>query len=54
MTVNSTSSSQRDRPATDVRQPGIRRAMHVVLWLLAVAVFAQAVLDGPFVDGGDT
>jgi hypothetical protein len=53
MTVNSTSSSQRDRPATDVRQPGIRRAMHVVLRLLAVAVFAQAVLAGLFLDGGD-
>jgi cytochrome bd-type quinol oxidase subunit 2 len=53
MTVNSTSSSQRDRPATDVRQPEIRRAMHVVLRLLAVAVFAQAVLAGLFLDGGD-
>jgi cytochrome bd-type quinol oxidase subunit 2 len=53
MTVNSTSSSQRDRPATDVRQPGIRRVMHVVLGLLAVAVFAQAVLAGLFLDGGD-
>jgi hypothetical protein len=28
--------------------------MHVVLWLLAVAVFAQAVLAGLFLDGGDS
>jgi len=27
--------------------------MQVVLWLLAVAVFAQAVLAGLFLDGGD-
>jgi hypothetical protein len=29
------------------------RAMRLVLWLLAVAVFAQAVLAGLFLDGGD-
>jgi hypothetical protein len=28
--------------------------MQVVLWLLAVAVFAQAVLAGLFLDGGDS
>ena len=51
MTVDSRSSSQRDRPATSVRRPGIVRAMQVVLWLLAVAVFAQAILAGLFLDG---
>jgi hypothetical protein len=53
MTVDSAARSQRDRPATSVRQPGIVRAMHVVLWLLAVAVFAQAVFAGLFLDGND-
>jgi len=28
--------------------------MHVVLWLLALAVFAQAILAGLFLDGGDS
>jgi cytochrome bd-type quinol oxidase subunit 2 len=53
MTVDSTASSQRDRPPADRRHHGIVRAMQVVLWLLAVAVFAQAVLAGLFLDGGD-
>jgi hypothetical protein len=53
MTLDSTTSSQRDRPPTLVRQPGIGRAMQVVLRLLAAAVFAQAILAGLFLDGGD-
>ena len=53
MTVNSTASSQRDRPTTGPRQPVIVRAMRVVPGLLAVAVFAQAVFAGLFLDGGD-
>jgi heme A synthase len=51
--VDSTASSQHDRPATGMPRPGIVRVMRVVLWLLAVAVFAQAVLAGLFLDGGD-
>lgn len=42
MTVDSTSSSQRDRAATGVRQPGIARATSAMLWLLAVALFARS------------
>jgi cytochrome bd-type quinol oxidase subunit 2 len=53
MTVDNTRSSQPDRPQTGVRQPGIGRAIRVVVWLLAAAVFAQAVLAGLFLDGGD-
>ena len=53
MSVDSTASSQHDRPETGVPPPGMARAMPVVLWLLAVAVFAQAVLAGLFLDGGD-
>jgi hypothetical protein len=53
MTVDNTRSSQHDRPQTGVRQPGIGRAIRVVVWLLAAAVFAQAVLAGLFLDGGD-
>jgi hypothetical protein len=53
MSLDSTTSSQHDRPATSVRRPGMVRAIPVVLWLLAVAVFAQAVLAGLFLDGGD-
>jgi hypothetical protein len=53
MRVDSTSSSQQDRSPTDVRQPGFVRVMQVVLWLLAVAVLAQAVFAGLFLDGGD-
>jgi heme A synthase len=53
MTVDSTASSQHDQPATGVRRSAILGAMQVVLWLLAVAVFAQAVLAGLFLDGGD-
>jgi hypothetical protein len=53
MTVDSTATSQHDQPATDPRGSAIVRAMQVVLWLLAVAVFAQAVLAGLFLDGGD-
>jgi cytochrome bd-type quinol oxidase subunit 2 len=53
MTVDSTSSSQPDRPTTGARRPGIVGAMRAVLWLLAVAVFAQAVFAGLFLDGGD-
>ena len=53
MTVDSTASSQRDRPTTGPRQPVIVHAMRVVPGLLAAAVFAQAVLAGLFLDGGD-
>jgi cytochrome bd-type quinol oxidase subunit 2 len=53
MTVETTSRSPGDRSAAGVRQPGLVRAMRMVLWLLAVAVFAQAVLAGLFLDGGD-
>jgi hypothetical protein len=53
MTVDSTASSQHDQPATGVRRSAILGAMQVVLWLLAVAVFAQAVFAGLFLDGGD-
>jgi hypothetical protein len=54
MSPESTASWQDDRPATSGRCSAIVRAMHVVLWLLAVAVFAQAVLAGLFLDGGDS
>jgi hypothetical protein len=53
MTVDSTTRSHHDRPATRTGPPGIVRAMRVVLWLLAAAVFAQAVFAGLFLDGGD-
>jgi heme A synthase len=53
MTVDSTASSQHDRPATGMPRRGIVRVMRVVLWLLTVAVFAQAALAGLFLDGGD-
>jgi len=54
MSPESAASWQDDRPATSGRYSAIVRAMHVVLWLLAVAVFAQAVLAGLFLDGGDS
>ena len=53
MSVDCTASSQHDRPATGMPRPGTVRVMRVVLWLLTVAVFAQAVLAGLFLDGGD-
>ena len=53
MTVDHTTGLQPDQTATDLRPPGIVRAMLVVLGLLAAAVFAQAVLAGLFLDGGD-
>jgi predicted membrane protein len=43
MAMQGTSRTRRDRPATGVRQPGIARAMYVVLSLLAVSAFAQPV-----------
>lgn len=51
MTVDQTASSQPGRPATGRRRKGTVRAMRVVLWSLAVAVFAQAVFAGLFLDG---
>jgi hypothetical protein len=54
MSPESTASWQDDRPATSGRYPAIVRMMHVVLWLLALAVFAQAILAGLFLDGGDS
>jgi hypothetical protein len=53
MSLDSIASAQHDRPATGARRPGMVRAMPIVLGLLAVAVFAQAVLAGLFLDGGD-
>jgi heme A synthase len=53
MTVDTATRSQPDRPATHTERPGIVRAMRVVLWLLAAAVFAQAVFAGLVLDGGD-
>ena len=54
MSPESTASWQDDRPATSGRYSAIVRMMHVVLWLLALAVFAQAILAGLFLDGGDS
>ena len=53
MALDSTASSQHDRPEIGAPPPRSVRAMRVVLGLLAVAVFAQAVLAGLFLDGGD-
>jgi hypothetical protein len=53
MTLDSTATAQPDRPAANARPSAGVRAMQVVLRLLAVAVFAQAVLAGLFLDGGD-
>ena len=53
MSLDSTASAQHDRPATGARRPGMVRAMPIVLGLLAVAVFAQAVLAGLLLDGRD-
>jgi hypothetical protein len=53
MTVENATRSQQDRLATRTRRPGIVRAMRVMLWLLAAAVFAQAVFAGLLLDGGD-
>jgi hypothetical protein len=53
MAAHSTAEMQPDRPTTSLRRPGIVRAMRVVLWLLAVAVFAQPVFAGLFLDGHD-
>jgi hypothetical protein len=49
MAAQTTAEPQRDRPAASM-QPGIARAMRVVLWLLTVAVFAQSVFAGLFLD----
>jgi cytochrome bd-type quinol oxidase subunit 2 len=51
MTVDQTASSRPGRPATEQRHNGTVRAMRVLLWLLAAAVFAQAVFAGLFLDG---
>jgi cytochrome bd-type quinol oxidase subunit 2 len=51
MTVDQTAPSQRGRPATGRRHNGTARAMRIMLWLLAVAAFAQAVFAGLFLDG---
>jgi hypothetical protein len=53
MAAHSTAEMQPDRPTTTLRRPGIVRAMRMVLWLLAVAVFAQPVFAGLFLDGHD-
>ena len=53
MSLDSTASSRHDRPEIGAPPPRSVRAMRVVLGLLAVAVFAQAVLAGLFLDGGD-
>ena len=54
MSLDSTASSRHDRPEIGAPPPRSVRAMRVVLGLLAVAVFAQAVLAGLFLDGGDS
>ena len=53
MSLDSTASSRHDRPEIGAPPPRSVRAMRLVLGLLAVAVFAQAVLAGLFLDGGD-
>jgi hypothetical protein len=53
MTLDSTSTLQGDRSTTDRQAPASVRAMRVVLWVLAVAVFAQAISAGLFLDGHD-
>ena len=53
MSLDSTASSRHDRPEIGAPPPPSVRATRVVLGLLAVAVFAQAVLAGLFLDGGD-
>jgi hypothetical protein len=53
MSLDSTASSRHDRPGIGAPPPRSVRAMGLVLWLLAVAVFTQAVLAGLFLDGGD-
>jgi hypothetical protein len=54
MAMEETSRTRRDQPATiGVSHPALGRAMHLVLWLLAVSVLAQAVLAGLFLDGND-
>jgi hypothetical protein len=51
MAGQSMAGRQPNRPATGGQQPGIARAMRGVLWLLALAVFAQPVFAGLFLDG---
>jgi hypothetical protein len=51
MAGQSMTGRQPNRPATGGQQPGIARAMRGVLWLLALAVFAQPVFAGLFLDG---
>jgi hypothetical protein len=53
MSLDSTETLQHDRPAIGGPPPRSVRGMRLVLWLLAVAVFAQAVLAGLFLDGGE-
>jgi heme A synthase len=53
MSLDSTETLQHDRPAIGGPPPRIVRTMRLVLWLLTLAVFAQAVLAGLFLDGGD-
>jgi hypothetical protein len=53
MSLDSTGTLQHDHPATGRPPSRIVRAMQLVLWLLTLAVFAQAVLAGLFLDGGD-
>jgi cytochrome bd-type quinol oxidase subunit 2 len=53
MAVHSTAAMQPDRPTSSLQRPGIVRAMRVVLWLLALAVVAQPVFAGLFLDGHD-
>jgi cytochrome bd-type quinol oxidase subunit 2 len=54
MAVEGTSRTRRDQPATaGVPHPALTRAMRLALWLLAISVFAQAILAGLFLDGND-
>jgi heme A synthase len=53
MSLDSTAGSQHDRPEIGAPPEQMVRGMRLVQGLLAVAVFAQAVLAGLFLDGGD-
>ena len=54
MAVEGTSHSLRDRlTPVGMRRPALARAMSLVLWLLAVSVFAQVIFAGLFLDGHD-
>ena len=53
MAVKNVRTLQPGRPANKARLSASVRAMQVVLWLLAAAVFAQAIFAGLFLDGNN-